>query len=350
MNERVEKGRDIADQARDWLIRLSESGNRSANERALESWRKADTRHEEAYRRAEGLWLDLAERSEFADIEALDDLLLRERAVIAADATVTYVRRLFAAPARRPIAAFALAAVLVIGLGLIMQTGSLLPNDTITTQVAEIRDVKLADGSIVTLGARSEISVNFSEAERSVTLNSGEAYFSVTKDASRPFVVTAGETIVRVLGTKFDVRRGGDRTRVAVAEGIVEVMAHASSSLTDLPGALVQTKVLTAGQQLVSGPRNKLEPMRTISQSAPGAWRTGRLEYVDASLADVLADASRYFDGRIEFDPAEMAELRLTASFRTDQIDEMINTVAAALPVTVDRSLRGRVVLKAIVE
>ena len=80
--------------------------------------------------------------------------------------------------------------------------------DEFSTRTAEVREVTLHDESVVTLGALSAIESGFSAKLRGkVELLSGEAFFAVEKDENRPFVVHVGDAEVRVLGTKFDVRR-----------------------------------------------------------------------------------------------------------------------------------------------
>src|ERR1700722_12075628 len=101
----------------------------------------------------------------------------------------------------------------------------------------------LPDGSKVELGAGSRITTEYSEATRGVTVDSGEAFFSVKKDAQRPFVVSAGDLRVIAVGTAFNVRRGDDRVVVAVEEGKVRV--------ADSMGAQSSLAAVSAGEQAV---------------------------------------------------------------------------------------------------
>jgi transmembrane sensor len=346
MMVRKETDQMIESQARDWLVRFVEDDPSRAERQALAAWRKADRRHENAYLRAEGLWRDLAGWGELAELEPLDDMILRERVVAFAQAAGARLRQLVPVPAGLRVGAVVAVLVMIVGIGFLFEGQAIWPSDQMTTQVAEISDIDLPDGSLVTLGARSKIEVDFTDTERRVVLVAGEAFFSVTKDPARPFYVSAGETLVRVVGTKFEVRRGAGRVRIAVAEGIVEVSGRDETALVEPSGRPITKTTLTAGQQIVAMRGFQLQPVREISESAPGAWREGRLVYVDATLAEVIADANRYFDSRIEFAAPELADLRLTASFRTDQIEEMIDTVATALPLSVDRSRPGIILLE----
>jgi transmembrane sensor len=316
MSQREHHDAVVAEQARDWVVRLLAEGVGSDERLECAQWRAADTRHEAAYRRAEGLWNHLGQWKELAELEPLHRRTDRTY-WLAAAATVAAVA-IFAVWYLRP--------------------GSPPYSPQISTQTAEIRDVTLADGSVVTLGARSRLKLAFSKSERRVQLTGGDAFFSVVKDPLRPFVVEVGDTLVRVMGTKFDVHRGPEQVRISVLEGAVQVMDKYT---------LTMARPLTAGQEIVAF-RGQLEAVRTVDPAKPGAWRKGRLIYVDASLAEVVADANRYFDKRIEFGAPQLAELRLTAAFRANQIDEMIHTLERTLPVDADRSAPDKIVLRAI--
>jgi transmembrane sensor len=81
-----------------------------------------------------------------------------------------------------------------------------------------------------------------------------------------------------------------------------------------------------------------------------GAWRTGHLHYTNATLRDVIADVNRYSRVPIIVADEGLFGLKLVAAFWADQIDSMIDGPPAILPVTVDRSTKGRVLVRARVE
>lgn len=300
----------IAEQARDWVVRLF-AENASAAERAqLVQWRAADERHEIAYRRAEALWRNLGKWKDLADLAPVQR----------GDSSSHGKRHWF-------VAAAAAAVIAIVSTGFLRQR-TLLFSPRLDTQIAEVRSVALPDGSTVTLGAKSGLKVAFSSAERRVRLLNGDAFFAVTKDPLKPFVVEAGDTEVRVIGTQFDVHRGPEQVRVAVLEGAVHVTAADRED---------DMRPLIAGQEIVSA-SGRLEHVRDVSFAKPGSWREGRLTYVDASLAEIVADANRYSDKTVRFASPKLANLRLTAAFRTNQIDEMINTLERTLPIRAERN------------
>jgi transmembrane sensor len=91
------------------------------------------------------------------------------------------------------------------------------------TAVAETRILVLSDGTRVTLGPKSRIRTRFFAGERYAELAYGEAFFEVARDTNRPFIVDAGDTRVRVLGTKFDINHRAERVSTSVLHGIVQV-------------------------------------------------------------------------------------------------------------------------------
>jgi transmembrane sensor len=175
---------------------------------------------------------------------------------------------------------------------------------TYRTAKGEIRIVPLADGSSITLNTSSEIRVRIQAKERRVELVAGEALFDVAHDASRPFVVDAGDTQVKALGTSFTVRRLGEQpVEVMVRQGVVEI------ARPDRPHIAPQR--VAANVRAVAAPaapivETKLAP-DTVSREL--AWREGMLAFEDMPLKEAAAEFARYSDTRIEFaDPSIGAE------------------------------------------
>ncbi|WP_054530734.1 FecR domain-containing protein [Erythrobacter sp. SG61-1L] len=209
------------------------------------------------------------------------------------------------------------------------------------TRVAEIRDIPLKDGSLVTLGGHSALDVDFSHGERTVQLTRGEAFFSVSPDKNRPFVVLVGGQRIRVVGTKFNVNFDGDHVAVSVKEGVVQVAPDPVGSKPSA-GSVV---TLVAGQKLRAGGTARSLPEQ-LGGSEPGAWRSGHLDYHDTSLGEIIADARRYYPHPITITSASLAGERLTTSFSTSQVDQMLDTLPGILPVSVERMPDGSVTLR----
>lgn len=174
------------------------------------------------------------------------------------------------------------------------------------TSTAEQRVVTLEDGSTVRIAPESAISVAYSGNGREVRLLSGEAYFEVTPDRSRPFRVEAKAVKVAVLGTKFDVRLGEGGADVSVREGRVQVAGGAGDPAPSI--------VLTRGQWrhvAWDGPVRS----GSLSPSSVGRWSGTRLTAIDRPLSEVLADARRYHDGAIILTDAKLGTRSVTGSY-----------------------------------
>lgn len=98
------------------------------------------------------------------------------------------------------------------------------------TQVGEVKDVTLPDGTLVTLNTNTAITFDFSGDTRKLELKHGEAFFAVAKDPSKVFVIDTGQQFIRVIGTKFNVRKNANSLQIAVKEGLVAV--HDSADIS----------------------------------------------------------------------------------------------------------------------
>lgn len=210
----------------------------------------------------------------------------------------------------------------------------------VETRAGENRDVSLADGSTVSVGARSVLWATLSRDAREVTLERGEAFFRVAKDATRPFTVKIGNTTVAAVGTAFNIRRARERVVVAVADGIVKVDAPA------LQGAAASRAQLGVGQQLSINTTNGSSTMQVVDTGGIAAWRDGLLQYRDEPLPSVIADVTRYSEYDIVIADPAVAELRVTGTVFANDVESWLQSLEAALPVRVIRAPDGAVRLE----
>ena len=106
---------------------------------------------------------------------------------------------------------------------------------TYSTAIGEQRSFTLADGSTIELSPRSRVRVRLSDRERDIQLLDGQAFFTVTKDVNRPFVVAVDQARVRAVGTQFDVNKRRSGTTVTVLEGRVAVYQVVSQDAAESP-------------------------------------------------------------------------------------------------------------------
>ncbi len=197
----------------------------------------------------------------------------------------------------------------------------------IDTRKGEVKVAPLADGSVVTLNTASRLAIDFSPHRRDVTLISGEALFDVAKDRSRPFVVTAGDTQVRAVGTSFTVRHLANLpVQVLVREGVVEVSKKNQTSVTPLRAAL---------NTEVTAPLSDAHPV-AARLAAPEldrqlAWREGRLAFEGQTLAQAAAEFARYSDTKIVIDDPSLGREEIAGLYQANDPVGFSKAMAAIL-------------------
>jgi transmembrane sensor len=180
---------------------------------------------------------------------------------------------------------------------------------------------------VVTLNTASRLSVEFSTHRRAVTLIEGEALFDVAKDRSRPFVVTAGATEVRAVGTSFTVRRLENQpVQVLVREGVVEV------TQSDHP---IPTPLRASLNTEVTAPAGDAQPaLATVA--APEldrqlAWREGRLSFEGQTLTQAAAEFARYSDTRIIIDDPSLGREEIAGLYQANDPVGFSRAIATSL-------------------
>jgi transmembrane sensor len=316
----------VHDEAAAWVARLEGQSSAAAERATFDDWIGRSPAHAAAYAEALQTWRDLAALHNNERYRALlGQPTLRERLVHAL---------------RSPRPAFAVAGlaaiVAVVWLAFSLDLLPFLHRPTqVATQVAEVRELTLPDGTRVVLGAQSQIDYVVTRNTRRASVVAGDAFFAVAHDSTRPFTVSAGDYAVRVVGTQFEIRRRPGMVRVAVSEGRVAVgRADAGNE-----------SVLPSGAAWIAG--EKGVEVHPVDAFDVGAWRRGRLFYDNTMLRDIVADANRYTRTRIVIADPQLEALRLTTSFRTSQIDGMIETLQAALPLVAERRANGEILLHA---
>lgn len=312
------------------LVEAIDASRRDGSDPDLAGWRAGDPDQDAASAAAARVWDSAGEiRNHPRYTEWRDEPLLRQRMARALHAFTGDWAGPFFTPARG-----AIAACCVVALTMAVVFLQRAPAPAYETQIAQVREIALDDGSVVTLGAKSVIqALDFSDRSRRVELGTGEAFFSVAPDRSKPFFVTVGDTVIRVVGTKFNVKHDGGQVKVSVLEGVVQV----SRSGPVRQGAGHQSPEplrLIAGQQAVVADQETpglVAHVGAVMGDVPGAWRDGQLSYEDATLAEIISDANRYRPQPIRIAGPSLADERLTLAFKISQIDQMLEMLPSMI-------------------
>jgi transmembrane sensor len=217
--------------------------------------------------------------------------------------------------------------------------GELLPQpDTLyTTAKGESRTLDLADGTRIDLNTDSHVSVRLEKDARRVTVHEGQALFDVAHDSARPFLITAGDETVRVLGTKFDVRRRDGQLSVTVLRGLVEVSTDGEDTPVRLrPGQMLEHVEGASGVSV-----------RSVAAEDQVGWRSGRLVYRDQPLGRIVGDMNHYFDRPLRLEGENTAMLRFSGVLIVDSQDAMVRRLTSLMPISATPTddaivLRGR--------
>ena len=349
---KIRDRRTIDDEAAQWVWRLDAEDVSPEMQAAYQAWLGADARHRAAIDEYSKVW------------RRLDDL-----AALKSDSKVRTVRhgvdeeerqRRFPVPLRwvrlGAAATLLCAAVLVTYHFGHPNPPPLAASESYATAIGQQRRVELADGSVVEMNTNSIIDIDFTASERVVRLSRGEVHFAVAKNPDRPFLVAAGDTWVRAVGTAFSVHVMPQApVQVLVTEGEVEVTKApaalpASADARVSPGAVyleasAEDRVpsgaiyLEAGESLGS---DTDAPQRVVAVSRAEiekelAWRNGMLVFEGDPLEFVVEELSRYTQARFVIVDDAIRQRRVGGHFKTDDVDGLLSVLERGLSVEVRR-------------
>lgn len=306
-------------EAAGWLARL-QSGRDPEIERKFRRWRDADPAHAAAFERVSRSY-DRAG-------------LLRHSSVIAGLPQTERTRPLTGTP--RYAMAAALAAVVLIPAGLLVAGGALSLSGThelmLATMVGQIREVKLSDGSRITLDTSSSVNIEIWRSRRHARLNYGRARFEIAA-AGAPFVVDAAGTTVTARQGIVDVERTGQQSRVDVLAGRAAVHRSGAGASTEL--------TLAGGQALAS---NSATPIQARDLAAGPDWTQGMLQFDGTPLPVAIGLVNRYSDRHILIQ-GNFDDLRVTGAFHAGDTAGFAKALAAAFDLSLARNRDGSLLL-----
>ncbi|MBL8265978.1 FecR family protein [Steroidobacter sp.] len=305
MSER-ETAKKVEQAAIEWLARRDGGDWNETTQREFDAWLAGDERRVGAVTRAEAAW----------------DFMSRARA-LSGGRSVEEIQRIASLAARRRffistgvgVALAASVAMLALLLGGAERYG---------TELGEIRQVALTDGSRASLNSQSQLKASMRAEQRDVELEAGEAFFEVAKDAARPFIVKAGSVRVKAVGTAFSVRKREHGVDVLVTEGVVS---------TWIAGDEDKALRLAAGARAFVTEQNNT----TVLEDAPTeiaralSWRVGEISLEGQTLANAAAEFNRYNPRRIVIDDPTLGARQLVGRFRVNEPEEFARAVVSTL-------------------
>jgi ferric-dicitrate binding protein FerR (iron transport regulator) len=174
---------------------------------------------------------------------------------------------------------------------------------------SRVIDITLADGSKVWLNAGSSITypIAFTGNERKVEMT-GEAYFEITHDKTRPFYVSKGAMQVEVMGTHFNVNAYDDEETIktTLLEGRVRVVNRDRNKKYEV-GSKNSEVILNPGEQAIAHCRLPIDDCRLIIHHSPDldevmAWKNGLFEFNETDIQTIMKQIERWYDVQVVFD------------------------------------------------
>ena len=311
--------RNIEEQAAQWLVRSEQPDWSEEQEAGLREWLDQSYSHKAAFWRLEHGW------------RKADRLgALGSGAAVSAQREPAFANWRRVGIAASIALMIALVPTYFITSRDISGVGQQTLEQQFSTALGARKTVALADGSKVELNTATLGRALVNDRRREFWLDRGEAYFDIVHDAARPFVIYAGPRTVTVLGTKFSVRRDGDRVTVNVIQGRVKVDLGPAQPAGPSTTIGVGDTAVAEGASTIVASRSLEQVERAMS------WRQGMLTFDNATLAEAAAEFNRYNARKIEILDEQAAQTRIGGTFEANNVDAFARLLREAYGVKVE--------------
>lgn len=305
---------DIDATARHWFIRQQGRALSAEEQRALTDWLAASPDHRTAWTRAEEDW------------QSLD----RFRTDLSGELNkARHYRPRHYSPRHLKWAA---AALVLIALPILYRASAGIPQHW-QTATGERQHVILADGSQLSLDTATRVTITQSWFQRLIQLQEGEIYLEVAPDW-RPLQVTAADTRIRDIGTRFSVRDTPEKFTVQVEEGAVEIIRQDKHL------------VLHTGETVTRHPATDRWQLAAV-QGEIANWRQGILVFDQHRLPEVLQELARYHAVRFDLADPALGRKQISGRFRLDELDTTLRIIAETLNLNIEHPAPDRYLLSA---
>ena len=312
----------MEDQIIQWIIQEAAGTLSEADQQALSRWRQASASNEACYQDYRLVW-------QSADAPSLDPPNTEE-AWSRLSGQINKVR-----PVRQLRRWWVAAAVIMIALGASVWAWHLTWSNPIHQEIVAATSLQvetLSDGTQVFLRPGSSLQSTMTSDQRMITLQ-GEAFFQVTPDADRPFLVVADALQVKVLGTSFLVRHPDhpQGPEVAVAEGHVAVQHLLQQESFEL----------RAGDRVSWRNVNGDGIQETDISGNSWAWQSGILRFQSTPLSAVLDDLENTFGVTIHLQSAHLSDCRFTSRFEDAELHEILAAMSDVFACHIESPAEG---------
>lgn len=218
-------------------------------------------------------------------------------------------------------------------------------SQTFDVPLGSSSSVTLADGTEAVLNAGSRLSYkyNYGKKIRSVKL-SGEAYFKVTKDKHKPFVVETDDITVRAYGTEFNVKSYPDEENsvATLVEGSIGVEINNIKNNKQKELFLKPNEQVTVNKAALKQSLNDQENLlkdgiitisKNIDHKLYTSWVNGRLNLQQETLEGLIVKLERKYNVKIQVEDESLKELKFTGIFENETIEQVMNALKLSSPI-----------------
>ncbi|UAM98073.1 FecR family protein [Polaribacter litorisediminis] len=205
------------------------------------------------------------------------------------------------------------------------------------THFGEILNIKLQDGSDVTLNSNSSLSYYKNES-RKVWL-SGEAFFEVDKklETNAKFLVLTNDLTVEVYGTSFNVNSKNKKTAVFLEEGKIWLKLKNGTDKKMIPGNFITYS---------SEKKEILEDKNIFNATIKTSWKDGSLLFDNLSLIEAMKKIEESYGFSIIFKDDETKKINITGAVPTTNIDICIKAIEKSVDVVIEKKDNSLIISK----
>lgn len=336
----------LRQEAAEWIMKR-DAGFTAAEQDAFFEWLSAAPQHAEAYTELQAVFKRMDVMVEWRPLHALEpnpDLLAAPRPRSRRGRTLAWLGGMAAA----------------LALGFTLWHGRTADSSPVPVRLAagdaalSSERHALEDGSVVVLNRGAQVAVRFEPKRRVLDLVSGEAYFQVAEDKSRPFVVRVGGVAVTAVGTEFNIALTANRLEVLVTKGRVRVDPPPSAA-SAAPGAVPPPppaeRTLDAGQGVVV-PTDTPESSWVVEAYTPQrveeklAWKNDLVDFRAAPLSDVILEFNRRNHTQLVIGDEKLAREPITGILRLTNLDDFLELLSVTNHIQAERHGTSKIVLR----
>jgi ferric-dicitrate binding protein FerR (iron transport regulator) len=199
---------------------------------------------------------------------------------------------------------------------------------TVTESIApygQKSQLVLADGSKVYLNSGTVLRYDnrFGKQNRKIELT-GEAYFEVKENKRIPFIITASDIEIKVLGTKFNVMAYPDESKIetTVTEGTVNVRELKNGN----------SVIITANQKASYSKMNHLLTQHNVNSFVYSSWKENILYFDNENFENVIKKLERWYNVNIELTGKDSVDDRFTLTIKNESLREVLDLIGLTTP------------------